>query len=239
MRCSLCADRTKVTCLVVCNDKNYYKYHQCGAWTTNFWFLTSCSKFIFNCMRPPFFNLFIFKVHVHSDLIWYYLINKPLREGANQLLHHTYTMALEAVMDQVGGFGPYQRRVCFLLFLVAIPGAWHGIGSVFLLATTDHWCSVSSNVPGVNCTELSLSDAQCTELKKNLTIPYELKDSKLVYEQCLQYEDSFRRGSDDDSYSLWRNSSNRGTKDCAGEWDHDHSQYVSTASQEVGILHEF
>ena len=143
-------------------------------------------------------------------------------------------MSFERAIEDLG-FGFYQKRLCLLLFLFAIPNAWHSIGSVFIVANTDHWCNVS-NVPGGNCTELSLSNAQCTELKKNLTIPYELKDSKLVYEQCVQYEDSFREYSDKDSYLLRRNSSNRRTKDCAGEWEHDHTQFDSTVVQEVGIF---
>ena len=144
-------------------------------------------------------------------------------------------MTLEEVIEKTGGFGAFQRRIC-LVFLFGIPWAWQAIASVFLLASTDHWCSVS-NVPEVNCTELSLSrDAQCTELKKNLTIPYEFKDSKLVYEQCVQYEDPFRRYSSEDSDSLWRNNSGLKIKECGPtRWDYDHSQYVSTVVQEVGI----
>ena len=142
-------------------------------------------------------------------------------------------MGIESILTKIGGFGRYQRQVYFLLCLYAIPCAWHAIASVFIFATTDHWCSVS-DVSGVNCAELSLSDAQCTELKKNLTIPYEIKDSQIVYAQCLRYESEAENlGVYSVQSSGFENVNNdsvwAGNTETCSQWEYDHTQYKSTA----------
>ena len=141
-------------------------------------------------------------------------------------------MQFEEIVQKLGGFGRYQRRMYFLLCLIAIPNAWHAIGSVFLAATTDHWCSVPS-VPGFNCTDL---DIECLEAKKNLTIPYD--NSEKAYYQCSRYNDS-DIDLDVNVYSVALNDNDTGvtlqkrTVGCDNGWEYDHSQFKSTTVQTV------
>ena len=52
------------------------------------------------------------------------------------------TMLFDDILDHIGPYGLYQKRVLFLASLVAIPVAMNNVGSVFLAASLDHWCSV-------------------------------------------------------------------------------------------------
>ena len=141
-------------------------------------------------------------------------------------------MQLEEIIQKLGGFGRYQKQVYFLLCLIGIPNAWHAIASVFLAATTDHWCSVTS-VPGFNCTD---SELECFEKKRNLTIPFDY--SEKAYSQCLQYSDS-DIGLDVNVYSVASNDNGtevtlqRSTVGCDNGWEYDHSQFKSTTVQTV------
>ncbi len=48
------------------------------------------------------------------------------------------------VLDEVGQFGPYQRKVYFLLFLPTIFSAMHKLAWVFLGAKVPHRCRIEN-----------------------------------------------------------------------------------------------
>ena len=52
-------------------------------------------------------------------------------------------MTFDDILGQIGEFGPYQRRVYFMVFIIAVPCAYHQMAQVFLDGATDHWCDVS------------------------------------------------------------------------------------------------
>ncbi|XP_072020229.1 organic cation transporter protein-like [Amphiura filiformis] len=149
-------------------------------------------------------------------------------------------MHFEEIVKRLGEFGRFQRRVYFLLCLVAIPNAWHAIGAVFLTANTDHWCNVPS-VPGLNCTSLNLTESQCIEKRRNLTVPYKITGSTVVYEQCTRYNDTvyeeeifYNASSNDNNTDV---TSQRKIVGCGKDgWEYDHSQYTNTAVTEFNLV---
>ena len=88
-------------------------------------------------------------------------------------------MKFDGILGQVGPFGPYQRRIYFLLTMVAIPSALHTFSMVFLSAKTDYWCAVPE-LKAFNCSnETGLADlldgaGSCSTVLRNLSIPREL-----------------------------------------------------------------
>lgn len=51
-------------------------------------------------------------------------------------------MAYEDLFKHIGDFGPYQKRIYFLLCLTAIPCGFHKLAGVFLMARPDHRCQL-------------------------------------------------------------------------------------------------
>ncbi|XP_078412861.1 solute carrier family 22 member 2-like [Cetorhinus maximus] len=85
------------------------------------------------------------------------------------------------VLEEVGGFGLYQK---FIFFLVCLPSAVFSylyVGFVFLAVTPDHWC----RSPGV--TELRDKCNWSLEQEKNYTLPLGRSGSS-SYSQCERYD---------------------------------------------------
>ncbi|XP_025097989.1 organic cation transporter protein-like isoform X1 [Pomacea canaliculata] len=51
-------------------------------------------------------------------------------------------MRFDDVVQEVNPFGPFQKRVCCLLCLLAIPGTIHIMATVFIMAVPHHRCAV-------------------------------------------------------------------------------------------------
>ena len=100
-------------------------------------------------------------------------------------------MKFDSILDHVGAFGTYQRRVYFVLTLVAIPSALHTFSPVFLSAKTDHWCTVPELVRyRGNCSAFPLDDpGLCSAFLKNISIPKELDvdSGKTSYSHCKRF----------------------------------------------------
>ena len=47
-------------------------------------------------------------------------------------------MLFDEVVEAVHPFGPYQKRLYFLISLTGIPAALHTMVTIFILATPDH-----------------------------------------------------------------------------------------------------
>ncbi|XP_046968728.1 beta-alanine transporter [Vanessa cardui] len=86
-------------------------------------------------------------------------------------------MDFDAILEDVGTFGKYQKLVIYFILLPAvIPCGFHAYAQLFMAADVKHWCRVPELEP--------LADS---ELSKNLSIPLELKNGQFEYSQCSMY----------------------------------------------------
>ena len=134
-------------------------------------------------------------------------------------------MHFDQILPLLGSFGPYQKRVYFLLCLISIPGAWHKLGQVFLGGSVDHWCS-TPELEYVNCTYWELDEKQCKEAKRDAAIP--ISDDG-DFEKCVKYNLTgivFYPGINTTEYT-------NQTMSCSDGWDYDDSQYESTIITDV------
>ncbi|XP_070567478.1 beta-alanine transporter-like [Ptychodera flava] len=141
------------------------------------------------------------------------------------------------ILEYLGDFGPFQKRVCCPLFLLSAVLALHIFSPVFILAETDHWCYVPQleQYYNANCTNENTYEI-CLETFKNFTIPLEESDGacgdRLVYSKCYRYNITavdFHPGEDVTKYT-------NTTIKCDHGWKYDRSTYKSTAIQEFNLL---
>ena len=139
-------------------------------------------------------------------------------------------MHFDEIIKYLGAFGPYQKRVYFLLCLLSIPGAWHKLGQVFLGGKVDHWCATPQLDNTVNCTYWKLDEQQCLEAKRDAAIPPNSDpDGAFLYARCEKYNLTgvpFYPGIITTDYT-------NETLSCDAGWDYDTSQYESTIITDV------
>ena len=158
-------------------------------------------------------------------------------------------MLFDDILSELGEFGTYQKRIYLLGSLYSIPWAFHAIASVFLAAQTDHWCSPNPDVEYfANCSSSGAFEGpdmlgQCgSAIWKNLTIPSNFVDGKLVYDQCQRFDQSsvgtlVRQYEEnqtiefDDVFNVTSSAEPCGQSG----WSYDRSQYTSTVIQDVSI----
>ena len=136
-------------------------------------------------------------------------------------------MHFDRILGLLGEFGPYQRRIFFLICLVSVPGAFHKLAQVFLGASSDHWCAVPE-WDNQDCTAWNLTDAECELAKKNASIPQSDGEG---YDQCERYNVtgvSFHPGLDPRNLSV---------EGCLDGWVFDTSQYQTTIKTDVRVNH--
>ncbi|XP_032880900.1 solute carrier family 22 member 2-like [Amblyraja radiata] len=85
------------------------------------------------------------------------------------------------ILVEVGGFGPYQRRVFILIYLTSAIFSWLYLGFVFLAVTPDHWC----RSPGVSALRTKCNWS--LEQEKNFTLPVGRAGSS-PYSQCERFD---------------------------------------------------
>ncbi|XP_076808778.1 uncharacterized protein LOC143451895 [Clavelina lepadiformis] len=93
-------------------------------------------------------------------------------------------------------FGYYEKRLCFLLFLSAIPNAFPLLQSLVNQYTPPYRCDVSSIMDNVNkeaiSREMNITSEQLNEYLLNLTIPYEQNNTEIFKRSsCKRYNVSF------------------------------------------------
>ena len=143
-------------------------------------------------------------------------------------------MLLDEILVQIGEYGRFQKRVTFLIMIIAAMSALTTFSTVFLSAKTDHWCSPDVEI---NCTAIGFNNyKQCNEFIKKATIPSSEKNGEVVYEQCLQYTLSETDIYEQDANMMVNSTS---TEACQAGWEYDRSQFKSTTVQEVSILFVF
>ncbi|XP_070567476.1 organic cation transporter protein-like [Ptychodera flava] len=145
-------------------------------------------------------------------------------------------LKFDDVLEYLGEFGPYQKRLYFLVCLMAILSAMPAFAQVFLAAETDHWC----NAPELedyyeNCTNQAVHDV-CIETIKNFSIPLEdetgVCGDSLVYSKCYRYDISDIDYSPGKDIAKYTNT----TIKCDYGWIYDRSQYKSTVFQEFDLV---
>uniref|UniRef100_A0A096LQ88 Solute carrier family 22 member 21 n=1 Tax=Poecilia formosa TaxID=48698 RepID=A0A096LQ88_POEFO len=125
----------------------------------------------------------------------------------------------DAATAFLGEWGPFQRRVVFLLCLSFIPNGLTALSVVFLADTPDHRCALPAH--------LNLSAAW-----RNSSIPLEEdanRDGALVPSKCSRYKRGLLPGAD-------VNLSNVPKEGCLDGWEFDHSVYTSTIVSEWDLV---
>ncbi|XP_078576449.1 organic cation transporter protein-like isoform X1 [Branchiostoma floridae x Branchiostoma japonicum] len=129
----------------------------------------------------------------------------------------------DRAMDYLGGFGPWQRRVFFLICLPTGFSAFQAFGIIFIAFEPDVHCRVpQDSFSGLNATPAELL---------NVTIPWELKDGEWTRSQCKRYSYNM---SDTDLHATYGDFleahpvANRTQIPCDHGYQHDTSEYKST-----------
>ena len=133
-------------------------------------------------------------------------------------------MDFDQILRLLGEFGPYQKRIFFLICLLDVPVAFHMLAQVFMGPVSDHWCAVSAWADG-DCAPFNLTESQCALAKRNASVPWDAGRAR--YDQCRRYNVSglsFRPGLD---------TSNLTVEGCLDGWVYDTSQYKSTIKTDV------
>ncbi|XP_068618666.1 beta-alanine transporter-like [Battus philenor] len=87
-------------------------------------------------------------------------------------------MDFDAILEDVGVFGRYQKLVIYFVLLPAvIPCGFHAYAQLFMAADVKHWCRVPE-----------LDQINDLEIVKNISIPMELKNGVLEYSECSMYD---------------------------------------------------
>ncbi|XP_038223526.1 beta-alanine transporter [Zerene cesonia] len=136
-------------------------------------------------------------------------------------------MDFDAILQDVGEFGRYQKLVIYLVLLPAvIPCGFHAYAQLFMAGDVKHWCRVP---------ELEGYDV---ELVKNLSIPLELRNGVLEYSQCnmydLNYTDILNQYT-----TLEEAAVSEGTADivpCRNGWMYENVVYQSTVVTEWNLV---
>ncbi|XP_050415521.2 organic cation transporter protein [Patella vulgata] len=124
-------------------------------------------------------------------------------------------MKFDDILHHVGEFGPYQRRLYFLVCLPAITIAFHGMMPIFILDIPDYRCAI----PGLKNDSYGSGGIWHQELL-NDSIPY--KDGKLS--QCLVYDNT-----------TGHHDANSSVKQC-DQWVYDESVYENTAVTQLNLV---
>ncbi|BFZ25234.1 hypothetical protein BsWGS_28273 [Bradybaena similaris] len=147
-------------------------------------------------------------------------------------------MKFDEILVHIGEFGPYQKRVYFLLCLPALLCGAQVMSIVFTMATPMHRCKIP-NYP--NDTYNIQGDHHAVLV--NLTIPTMDQESENPYSECHIYSDDnatqIRRP--DNPNDEWLNitwaAPERDLQPCSS-WVYDQSEYLDTAVAEFNIVCE-
>ncbi|XP_077989789.1 organic cation transporter protein-like [Glandiceps talaboti] len=144
----------------------------------------------------------------------------------------------DILKNVVGEFGLYQKRCVFFLCLTMVPVAMRITSQVFMLASTDHWCSVPESVDLIKqCELLNITD-DCAGTVWSLLVPTDKDEttcqSGFKRSRCKRYN---YNGTDFDA--LWAERDLNTSYDlisCHRGWTYDTSQYMSTAIHEFDLV---
>ncbi|GAB6030976.1 hypothetical protein CHUAL_007799 [Chamberlinius hualienensis] len=147
-----------------------------------------------------------------------------LADGMKTILSATANMSkfvtFEHVLDYVGSAGRWQIYLFILTSISGFFGALHSLGSVFLAAIPDHWCSLPE-FDDVDYFGFSWNETRI----KGYSIPV---DSNGRFERCFMYENNYssifnERWED----RILPNASTLAIEPCTS-WKYDHSSFETT-----------
>lgn len=93
-----------------------------------------------------------------------------------------HTMAIEDfddILPHVGSFGRFQKRIFVFSLPINVFLAVVYFSQIYQTLTPEHWCAVP---------ELSHLDP---EVRRNLSIPLEVREGQLVYSRCSMFDINF------------------------------------------------
>ncbi|KAK2176140.1 hypothetical protein NP493_680g00020 [Ridgeia piscesae] len=126
-------------------------------------------------------------------------------------------MLFDAILKEIGEFGPWQIILYGLLGLVGIPTGFQNMGITFLGGDMDHWCHVPELA--------NLSD----DLQRYISVP-NTDGEPHTYSQCYMYHLNYS-GYSTKEFLRWNRSAhvdtNTPTKKC-NSWQYDQSVFTST-----------
>ncbi|XP_069358958.1 beta-alanine transporter [Maniola hyperantus] len=135
-------------------------------------------------------------------------------------------MDFDAILEDVGEFGRYQKLVIYFILLPAvIPCGFHAYAQLFMAADVQHWCRVP---------ELEALEDQ--ELARNISIPLELKNDQLEYSSCTMYNLNYTDivgnypNIEDNQYKQAE------TIPCSDGWVYDMNTYKNTVVIEWNLV---
>ncbi|XP_072037340.1 organic cation transporter protein-like [Amphiura filiformis] len=141
-------------------------------------------------------------------------------------------MFFDELLQHLGEFGRYQRRVYFLACMIVIPTAWHIAIQVFTAGYADYWCKIP-DWEDTECTKWNLTDMECKEAKRDAGVPKVPGATPPFppFEQCMRYNVS---GVD---FYPGLNSSAEFDEilKCDAGWEYDTTQYKTTIITDVRI----
>ncbi|XP_052758953.1 beta-alanine transporter [Galleria mellonella] len=137
-------------------------------------------------------------------------------------------MDFDAILEDVGGFGRYQKLVIYLILLPAvIPCGFHAYAQLFMSANVEHWCRVPE-----------LDHISDLGLVKNLSIPMELRNGNTQYSECsmykLNYSDILRNHESPTEAAT--KVTPKDTTSCKNGWSYDKSIYKNTIVSEWNLV---
>ncbi|CAH1251990.1 SLC22A5 [Branchiostoma lanceolatum] len=137
----------------------------------------------------------------------------------------------DLAMEYLGGFGPWQKRVFFLICLPIGINAFQTFLIVFLAVEPDFHCRVpKASFSGLNATPAELL---------NVTIPWELKDEEWKRSQCKRYSYDRFRTTLNTTYRDFveaHPAANRTQIPCDQGYEYDTSEYKSTVTMDWDLV---
>ncbi|KAI8495630.1 hypothetical protein Bbelb_266020 [Branchiostoma belcheri] len=130
----------------------------------------------------------------------------------------------DEVLKYIGGFGTYQRRLCLLLSLTAIPYAGHMLAMAFLGAKPPHHCSVA----GLENITVRFGEDEGLRL----VFPGTTKDGVWTLNPCKRYD----LGSVDVEDAEPWNTTGLAEVPCDQGWWYDTSQFKTSVTMEHNLV---
>uniref|UniRef100_A0A0B7BP68 Major facilitator superfamily (MFS) profile domain-containing protein n=1 Tax=Arion vulgaris TaxID=1028688 RepID=A0A0B7BP68_9EUPU len=129
-------------------------------------------------------------------------------------------MKFDDIITELGEFGPYQKKIYYMVCLVAIPVAIQILMGVFTLAIPEHRCAV----PGLT-NDTYKSQGQWHDLLVKQVIPWSNETN--TYSKCLLYKS-------EDGLDLYRNE----TTSC-DKWVYNKEIFQSTFITETNLVCDY
>ncbi|XP_066295245.1 organic cation transporter protein-like [Branchiostoma lanceolatum] len=126
-------------------------------------------------------------------------------------------MDYDAVVQHLGEFGTYQRRLVIMLSLITIPAGLHTGAMTFIAAIPEHHC----RVPQMTSAGFNLTRPKAL----NLSIPLEVVEGTRGLSRCRRYDVADQFG--------WLN---RSTSTCEDGWEYDQSRYLSSIVTQYDLV---